>query len=179
MGENKNKLDESGVSTITQSAVDSAVQQEVEGIKQAVDEVCETCLDEKVDALRTNIDNITEDVEGWKIPEKDTYLEAFETLKGQVSEIESEWGNVSATMKTQRERLESLLESFPGVIETSSIRALALRITYLEKLVSSIVKESESKATASGTRRQLIISIVALSITVVLWGAWLGLNFFG
>ena len=96
-----------------------------------------------------------------------------------MGEIESEWGTVSATMKTQRERLESLLESFPGVIETSSIRALALRLTHLEGLVSKLVEEANAKATTSTTRKQLIISLMALGVTVVLWGAFIGLNFFG
>ena len=165
----------------------------MQDIKQTVDEVHETHLDEKVETLRSNIDDISEDVQTWQLPEKDTYLEALESLRGHVGEIESEWGTVSATMKTQRERLESLLESFPGVIETSSIRALALRLTHLEKeqappevrlthlegLVSKLVEEANAKATTSTTRKQLIISLMALGVTVVLWGAFIGLNFFG
>ncbi|MBA7668112.1 hypothetical protein ES703_76216 [subsurface metagenome] len=151
----------------------------MQDIKQTVDEVHETHLDEKVETLRSNIDDISEDVQTWQLPEKDTYLEALESLRGHVGEIESEWGTVSATMKTQRERLESLLESFPGVIETSSIRALALRLTHLEGLVSKLVEEANAKATTSTTRKQLIISLMALGVTVVLWGAFIGLNFFG
>lgn len=151
----------------------------MQDIKQTVDEVHETHLDEKVEALRSNIDDISEDVQTWQLPEKDTYLEALESLRGHVGEIESEWGTVSATMKTQRERLESLLESFPGIIETSSIRALALRLTHLEGLVSKLVEEANAKATTSTTRKQLIISLMTLGVTVVLWGAFIGLNFFG
>jgi len=132
-----------------------------------------------VDALRTNIENISEDVQSWKVPEKDTYLESLEIMKKQVGDVEEEWANVSATMKAQRDRLESLLESFPGVIETSSIRALALRVTHLEKLVFKIVEEADTKSTAVATRRQFIISIVALGITVILWGLFIGMNFFG
>ena len=151
----------------------------MQDIKQTVDEVHETHLDEKVEALRSNIDNISEDVQTWRLPERDTYLEALESLKGHVGEIESEWGTVSATMKTQRERLESLLESFPGVIETSSIRVLALRLNHLEGLVSKLVEEANTKTTASTTRKQLIISFVALGVTVVLWGTFIVFNFFG
>jgi len=151
----------------------------VQDIKQTVDEVQETHLDEKVEALRSNIDNISEDVQTWRLPERDTYLEALESLRGHVGEIESEWGTVSATMKTQRERLESLLESFPGVIETSSIRVLALRLNHLEGLVSKLVEEENTKTTASTTRKQLIISFVALGVTVVLWGTFIWFNFFG
>jgi len=151
----------------------------VQDIKQTVDEVQETHLDEKVEALRSNIDNISEDVQTWRLPERDTYLEALESLRGHVGEIESEWGTVSATMKTQRERLESLLESFPGVIETSSIRVLALRLNHLEGLVSKLVEEENTKTTASTTRKQLIISFVALGVTVVLWCTFIGFNFFG
>lgn len=151
----------------------------MQDIKQTVDEVHETHLDEKVEALRSNIDNISEDVQTWRLPERDTYLEALESLRGHVGEIESEWGTVSATMKTQRERLESLLESFPGVIETSSIRVLALRLNHLEGLVSKLVEEANTKTTTSTTRKQLIISFVALGVTVVLWGTFIGLNIFG
>ena len=151
----------------------------MQDIKQTVDEVHETHLDEKVEALRSNIDNISEDVQTWRLPERDTYLEALESLRGHVGEIESEWGTVSATMKTQRERLESLLESFPGVIETSSIRVLALRLNHLEGLVSKLVEEANTKTTASTTRKQLIISFVALGVTVVLWGTFIVFNFFG
>jgi hypothetical protein len=41
-------------------------------------------------------------------------LETLEVLKHQVAEVRQEWIPVAATLKTQRERLEALLESFPG-----------------------------------------------------------------
>ncbi len=179
MEDRKNDLFESKPDSEKTDLVDLTVHEEVQSIKEAVGEACESCLDEKVDALRTNIENISQDVQSWKVPQKDTYVESLENMKKQVNDVQEEWANVSNMMKAQRERLESLLESFPGVIETSSIRALALRVTHLEKLLSKIVKESDAKVTAVATRRQFIISIVALGITVVLWGLFIGLNFFG
>jgi len=152
------------------------IQKEVQEIKEAVHEaVTETDLTEKVDELRTNIEGISEEVQTSRIWPKDTYVEVLETLKSQVSEIESEWDNVSATMKAQRERLETLLESFPGVIETASLRALSLRLTHIEKLVSKLIEESYAKSTVARARKQLIISFVALGITVILWSVWIGL----
>jgi len=175
----KNDLSELKHNSEKTELVDSTLHEEVHNIKEAVGEVCESCLDEKVDALRNNIENISEDVQSWKVPQKDNYIESLEIIKKQVNDVQEEWANVSNTMKVQRERLESLLESFPGVIETSSIRALALRVTHLEKLVSRIVQEADAKATVHATRRQFVISIVALGVTIVLWGLFIGLNFFG
>ena len=157
---------------------DLTIREEVQNIKEAVVEVCESCLGEKVDELRANIENISEDVQSWKVPEKDTYVETLEAMTKQVSEVQEEWANVSSTMKAQRDRLETLLESFPGVIETSSIRALALRVTQLENLVSRMVQAADARTTIVATRRQFVISIVALGVTVVLWVLFIGLNFF-
>jgi len=154
-----------------------ALQKEVQEIKQAVDEaVTETNLTEKVDELRTNIEGISEEVQSSQAWSKDTYVEILEALKSQVNEIQSEWANVSATMKAQRERLESMLESFPGVIETASLRALSLRVTHIEKLVSKLIEESNAKSATARARKQLIVSLVALGITVILWGLWIGLT---
>ena len=72
-------------------------------------------------------------------------------------------------MKTQRERLESMLEAFPSVIETTTIRALTLRLNHLETLVSNIIEESHKKLTVSRSRWQMIISIIALGVTIFFW----------
>jgi len=152
----------------------SDIRQEVKEIKEAVNEaVTETSLADKVEELRTLIDNISEDVQSWRAFRRDTYVEALETLKSQLDEIQSEWNAVSDSMKTQRERLESLLQSFPGIIDTATLRALSLRVTHLEKLVTELVQESQAKSTAVGTRKQFTISLVALGVTVVLWVIWI------
>jgi DNA repair exonuclease SbcCD ATPase subunit len=157
--------------------VDPAIIQEVQEIKEAVNGmVSETALSDKVEELRTNLENISEEVQSWRTWQKDIYAGVLETLKSQVDEIESEWDNVSTTMKAQREKLETLLQSFPGVIETSTLRALSLRVTHLERLVSELVGESNAKSTTARARKQLIISLAALGVTVVLWGIFLVLN---
>ena len=92
-----------------------------------------------------------------------------------MNEIQDEWTTVSASMKTQHERLENVLQSFPGVIETSTLKALSLRVTHLEQLVSQLFQESQAKSSTAGARKQFIISLVALGVTVVLWAIWIGL----
>jgi hypothetical protein len=170
-------MHEEGTAELAQAAKVDSVIHEVEEIKEAVTGfVTETSLSDKVEQLRTNLDNLSEEVESWRSWPKDTYLEVLETLKAQVEEIQSEWNNVAGSMKTQREKLESLLQSFPGVIETSAIKALSLRMTHLEQLVSELFHESHTRDTTTRARKQLIISLAALGVTVILWGAFLVLN---
>ena len=57
---------------------DLTIREEVQNIKEAVGDVCESCLGEKVDELRANLEDISEDVQGWKLPQKDTYIESLE-----------------------------------------------------------------------------------------------------
>jgi hypothetical protein len=85
----------------------SNIHQEVKELKKAVDVVCESCLNEKVDTLRSDSNDITKSVKSLDSTRKDSYIEAFENLKIQVIEIEKEWNSVSETMKAQKERLES------------------------------------------------------------------------
>lgn len=156
--------------------VDSVIHQ-VEEIKEAVTGfTTETSLSDKVEELRTNLDNLSDEVESWRSWRKDTYLEVLETLKYQVEEIQKEWDSVAGSMKTQRERLESLLQSFPGVIETSAIKALSLRVTHLEQLVSELFHESQARAGTTRARKQLTIPLIALGVTVILWASFLVLN---
>jgi len=174
-----NEVSEKEVSSAEPLKAESSIRQEVEEMKEAVEGVVtQAALLEKVEALRTTIENLSEDVQSWRTARRDTYVEALETLKSQVDEIQSEWDNVSASMKAQRDRLESMLQSFPGVIETSALRALSLRVNHLEQLVSEVFQETHARSSAAGSRRQLIISLVALGITVVLWGIWIGLAVF-
>lgn len=155
----------------------AVVQQEVEevtsGIKEATDE---STLSEKVEALRESLNDISQEVNSWR--GKDYYLESIENLKHQVDGIHEEWNTLSETMRLQRERLESLLEAFPGVIETSTLRALSLRLIHLEEVVSEIVNERQNKMMSARARKQLYISIAALVITVLSWGAFIVMGFF-
>jgi len=157
-------------SNTEQSEISSNLQNEVIEIKEAVDEVVdEQKLTDKVEILRASLDNLSGDVETWKAKQKDDLLGALETIKYQVEEIETEWGSVANSMKTQRERLESMLEAFPSIIETATIRALTLRLNHLEKLVSNIIDQSDRRVTSSRSRWQMIISIIALSVTIFFW----------
>ena len=150
---------------------------QVEEIKEAVDStVSETSLPDKVADLRDMLENLSGEVDSWKTWHKNDYLGAIETLKSQVEEIHSEWGNVSNSLMAQREKLESLLQAVPGIIETATLKALSLRVTHLEELVSKIFNESQTKAALKGSRKQFIISIVAMGVTVILWLVFIIMN---
>jgi signal transduction histidine kinase len=150
------------------------LRQEAQEIKEVVHGIVhEAPFSDKVDTLHAFIEDISEEVKSWRNGRKGPYLETLETLKQQVDEVRQEWTSVAGTLKTQRERLEALLEAFPGAIETSAMRALSLRVTHLEQLVSELVEESRARSTAKGSRTQLI---VALGTTVVLWGVWIGVG---
>ncbi|MFO8143655.1 MAG: hypothetical protein R6T78_03150 [Dehalococcoidales bacterium] len=148
----------------------SDLQHDVIEIKEAVDEVMdEQKLTDKVEGLRLSLDNLSGDVENWKTKQKNDLLGSLESIKSQVEEIEQEWDSVSKSMKAQRERLESLLEAFPSVIETSTIRALTLRLNHLENLVANLTEEHDKKLTVKRFQWQLVISIIALSVTIFFW----------
>ena len=102
----KEGLRKQSADAVEATEASTAFRQEVEQITEAVTEVVsETSLADKVDDLRTYIDNISEDVEGWRTSRAETYVEALETLKSQVEEIQTEWNVVSSSMKSQREGL--------------------------------------------------------------------------
>ena len=154
----------------SQSEAASNLQKEVIEIKEAVGEVVdEEKMTDKVEDLRFSLENLSSDIENWKARQKGDLLEALESIKYQVDEIQKEWDGVAKSMKTQRERLESMLEAFPSVIETATIRALTLRLNHLENLVSNIIEESHKKITVSRSRWQMIISLVALGVTIFFW----------
>jgi len=153
---------------------------EWEEAKEAVDAtVSETSLPDKVTELYSILENLSGEVDSWRSWQKTDYLAIIETLKSQVEEIQSEWDNVSSSVSLQQEKLESLLQSFPGIIETATLKALAMRVSHLEKLVNQLLSESQAQANVKGTRRQFIISIVALGVTIVLWGLFLGMSLLG
>ena len=146
-------------------------------IKESLDfDLDASTLSKKMVDLNIMLENLSEEVDGWRIWHKTDYLEVIETLKSQVLEIQGEWHGVAATMQNQREKMESMFQSFPGIIETATLRALALRLSHLEELVSQLLQESYIKKSVQGTRKQLVISVVALGVTVVLWGVFIGIN---
>jgi polyhydroxyalkanoate synthesis regulator phasin len=161
------------------SEAEANIRQEVEEITDAFKEGAETeiSLKEKVDALRENLDVITEEVQSWR--GKNHYLEAIEGVKSQVEEIHAEWDTLSESLTAQRERVENLLQAFPGVIETSTLKALTMRVGHLEELVHDLIQEKDSKSNSDKSRKQPIVSVAALAITIVFWGAFLGMSLLG
>ena len=154
------------------------VTEQVEEIKDNVNATfTETNLPEKVSDLRVMLDNISEEVVGWRTWHQTDYLGVIETLKSQVEKIQGEWGNLSSSIMNQHERLESLLQSVPGVIETATLKSLSLRVTHLEQLISQLFHESQLKDSAKGSRKQLTISLIALGVTIAFWGVFIALNF--
>lgn len=150
---------------------------EWEEVKEAVDAtVSETSLPDKVTELYSILENLSGEVDGWKNWHQTDYLAVIETLKSQVEDIQKEWNILSSGVSLQQEKLESLLQSFPGVIETATLKALSMRVAHLEKLVNQLLAESQADTYVKGTRRQFIISIVALGVTIVLWGLFLVIN---
>ena len=154
----------------------TAVKQ-VEEIKEAVvGTVTETNLPDKMSDLRTTLETLSEEVDSWRAWRKNDYLAAIETLKTQLDDVQTEWDNVSDVMKKQSERLESLLQSFPGVIETATLKTLSLRVAHLEQLVSQLFNESQTKTALKGSKKQYIISLVALGVTIILWAVFMTMN---
>lgn len=152
---------------------ETGLRQEVEEIKDAVHEIVhDAVLSEKVDALRITVDDVSDEIQSWRNGKNSAYVEAIEVLKVQVAETQSEWNSVSEALKGQRERLETLLDSFPGIIETSTLKALSLRVSQLEQLVSEIVDNTNSKFTKKISSRTLALSLTALGINVGLWLIW-------
>jgi hypothetical protein len=149
----------------------------VEEIKEAVEgTVSRTSLPDKVEDLRFMLENLSTSVDSWQAWHKNDYLAVIETLKSQVEDIQQEWDSVSASVRSQSERIEYLIQSCPGVIETATLKALSLRVAHLEQLVSQLFQESQAITAAKGTRRQFVISLIALGITIVLWGIFIGIN---
>jgi len=99
-----------------------ATLKQVEEIKEAVVEnVTDTSISDKVSDLHTMRDNLTDEIGSWKPWRKTEYLEAMKSIKSKVGEIEDEWDNVADSMKGQGEKLETLLDSPPRVIETTTL----------------------------------------------------------
>jgi hypothetical protein len=155
---------------------ENTVQQEVEEVASGMREVTnESALSEKVETLRRSLNDLSQEVYSWR--GQDYYLEAIEGIQQQVDGIQQEWNTVSEAMRIQRERLESLLQAFPGVIEISTLRALSMRLEHLEEVVSDIIDERQNKTTSERARKQLVISIAALAVTIFFWGVFILMRF--
>ncbi len=147
---------------------DHTIQDAVKETKEA-----EASLSEKVEALHDTIDSLAEGAQagrGWR---KDDYINTLEALKAQVAEIQTQWESVRENIDAERRRMESLLQSFPGIIELSTLHAQSLRLNHLEQLVSELFQELHTKKSEARSRKQMVISLVALGVTVVLWGVWI------
>ena len=142
-----------------------------EDVKRNVDS--EASLSQKVEELRDNIDVMSEEAQSKRSWPREDYLATLEQLRAQVESIQKDWDSVSAHMKTERDKVESLLQSFPGIIEISTLHAQSLRLNHLEQLVSELFQELHTKKTESSSRKQMVISLVALGTTIVLWGLWI------
>jgi ribosomal 50S subunit-associated protein YjgA (DUF615 family) len=157
--------------------------QEVDEIREIVNNVVHDApFTEKVHSLYDIIEEISQELKcrrNGQSGSRLTSLQSLESLRQHVDDLHQEWNSVAATLHTQRERLEALLDSFPGAIETSTVRALSLRVSHLEQLVAQLVEESRAESTAKGSRTQLYVSLAALGTTVVLWGAWITLGILG
>lgn len=163
--------------------IDTAISEPEENVvapeesEEVVDlKLAETNLSSKMADLHVMLENLSEEVDGWRTWHKTDYLEVIETLKSQVLEIQDEWHSVAESMQNQREKLESMFQSFPGVIETATVRALSLRVSHLEQLVSQLFQESYVKKSINSSRKQMIISLSAIGVTVVLWGVFIIIN---
>jgi len=151
----------------------SAVLSAAEEAKEA-----EALLSDKVEALSDSLGIMSEEAQtkpGWR---RDDYIAALESLKAQVEEIQKQWNSVSEYVKAERQRVESLLQSFPGIIEFSTLHAQSLRLNHLEQLVSELFQELHTKKSEARSRKQMVISLVALGVTVVLWGVWIMIALF-
>lgn len=154
----------------TQSAAPAAIPLTAEVVK------AEESLSEKVGALRDELARIGERVESQRKWSPEQYQQSLETLRQQVESIHAEWETVASKSRAQRDQLESLLQTFPGAIETATLRALTLRVNQIESLISVLIDEKDSRDNSSRARKQMIVSLVALGVTVVLWGVWIILS---
>ena len=168
----REQLPANGENWLDEHAVHQEVREATNNIREATDE---STISDKVDALRQNLTDISEEVYSWR--GKNFYLEAIEGMKQQVNDIQEEWDAIRTTMDAERERLESLLQAFPGVIETSTLRALAMRLRHLEEVVADLVNERQSKIASDRAHKQLVISVVALAATIFFWGIFILLRF--
>jgi predicted nuclease with TOPRIM domain len=169
---------EDGTNHVAEVSADVvALQQQVEDIKAGVEgAVAATSLDEKVEALRAAIAHVGEQVAAWRGWQPSSTAETFAQLQEQVEDVQAEWQTLTTGLQAQRERLETLLQSFPSAVEVSAVRALAMRVTHLEELVDQLLGEQRDASARRSSRTQLYVSITALVVTVALWGIFIVTN---
>lgn len=133
----------------------------------------EESLSEKVGTLRDQLATISEQVDSQRKWSPEEYQQSLETLRQQVDSIHAEWESVATKSRVQRDQLESLLQTFPGAIETATLRALTMRVNQIESLISALIDEKDSRDNSNRARKQMVVSLVALGVTVALWGVWI------
>lgn len=157
-----------------QAAEVAAIQQEVEVIREGVNgAVAGTSLDEKVETLRQAIHLVTEEVESWRGTPRGVDPETFGILKDQVEAVQTEWQSLAGGLQSQRDRLDSLLQSFPGAAEFSTLHGLSLRMGNLEELVEDLLDAQRDREVRRNARLQMWVSVAALVATVALWGGFI------
>lgn len=160
-------------------AVES-IQHEVEGIREGVEDmVAATSLDEKVEGLRQAIHDVNDELSSWRSFPQGVDVETFLGLKSQVEDVQSEWQTLAASLQTQRDRLDAVLQSFPGVAEISTIHSLTLRVSNLESLVEELLSYHRAQTVHKMARTQLWLSVAALAATILLWGGFVLSNALG
>jgi hypothetical protein len=176
----KDKEQEPPLGDVLEGVMESTsdFRQEVDEIREIVHGIVhDTPFSEKVHTLYDIIEEISDELKCRRNGQNGSRLQSVEALRQNIDDLHQEWNSVATTLHAQRERLEALLDSFPGAIETSTVRALSLRVSHLEQLVAHLVEESRSSSAAKGSRTQLYVSLAALGTTIVLWGVWIGLGF--
>ncbi len=140
-------------------------------------------FEEKVSSLRDSIDTFNREVssynekEKWSAERKTHYIENIDNLQQKIQELESEWYKLSDNMSKQDQRLDTLFSSFPDVVDLGALKLLSQRLNQLERIVSEHINEERSREVSRSSRYQLIISAVMLSVTVILWGFWILIQF--
>lgn len=148
-----------------------------EGVQSIRQDMASSSLEQKVGALSDSLGSMSEGAQR-QAPQQPTWrLEDLELLQAQVREIQEEWTALSNAVNAKLERLDSLLTSFPGAVEISTIRALSLRLNQLDQLISSHIEEERARQSAETSKKQLMISLTALGVTVVLWVVFIVLRF--
>lgn len=157
---------------VPQAADVAAIQQEVEGIRGTVDGAVADSLDEKVEGLRQAIHQVNDELSSWRSFPQGVDVETFQGLKSQVEDVQTEWQTLASSIQTQRDRLDAVLQSFPGVAELSTIRSLTLRVSNLESLVEDLLSYHRAQTSHRMARTQLWLSVAALAATILLWGGF-------
>ena len=98
------------------------LRQEVSVIKDDIHEIInEAALAEKVELLRTTVNDLSEEVQAWRNGNNRSYVDSIMALQSQIAAIQEEWDTLFSTLRILWEKLEVLLERTPGIIESSRL----------------------------------------------------------